>query len=47
MNVKLEATIDDDGHAVCLLSCDGQQVQITFTGTHVLMDLPEPAQETT
>ena len=22
MNVKLEATIDEDGHAVCLLSCD-------------------------
>lgn len=47
MNVRLEATIDEDGHAVCLLSCDDQQVQLTFTGTHVLMDIPDPPQETT
>ena len=42
MNVKLDASLDADGNAVILLDVDGQQAQLTFTGTHVLMDVPDP-----
>lgn len=43
VNVNLNASIQPDGSVLCDLECDGQQAKITFTGTDVLFDIPEPA----
>lgn len=44
VNVNLNAAVQPDGSVACQLECDGQQAKVTFTGTDVLFDVPEPAQ---
>jgi hypothetical protein len=44
VSVNLNAAVQPDGSVVCALECDGQEAKITFTGTDVLFDVPEPAQ---
>lgn len=45
MNLKVEATVDAGGNVVCKLTCEGQEAEVTFTGTEVLLAIPEPAQK--
>lgn len=44
VNVALNATVSPAGNVVCDLECDGQRAQVIFTGTEVLLTVPEPAQ---
>jgi hypothetical protein len=46
VNVSLNAVVADNGNVVCALECDGQRAEVTFTGTEVLLAVPEPAQVT-
>lgn len=42
MNIDVSATANADGSVTCKVTCDGQQATLTFTGTEVLFDVPEP-----
>jgi len=45
INLAVKATINPDGSVACALDCDGQQATVTFTGTEVLLAIPDPVQE--
>jgi hypothetical protein len=47
INVDLDARLEPDGSVRCRLKCDGQRAIVTFTGTDVLFDVPEPAKDET
>lgn len=44
MRVSVDAVQEKNGHVVCHLDCDGQKAEVTFTGTEVIFEVPEPAQ---
>jgi hypothetical protein len=39
INVKLSATVADDGSVDCKLACDSQSADIKFTGTDIIFDV--------
>jgi hypothetical protein len=43
IDVRLDSRLEPDGSVRCRLECDGQHAIVTFTGTDVLFDVPEPA----
>ena len=45
IKVSLSAVQKLDGTVVCDLECDGQEIEITFTGTDVITDVKEPADQ--
>lgn len=47
IDVTLNASINNDGSVECLVTCDGQQATLTFTGQDVFIKVPEPPQEGT
>jgi hypothetical protein len=44
VNVSVQAEVHDDGSVTCHVTCDGQRADLTFTGTEVLIAVPEPAE---
>lgn len=42
-SVNLHASLQADGSVVCDLTCGSQEAKVTFTGTDVLFEVPEPA----
>jgi hypothetical protein len=47
VNVAVRASVNPDGSVACEVTCDGQQASLTFTGSSVLIAIPEPAQPAT
>lgn len=46
MKIDVRADMDANGNVVCDITCGGQQATVTFTGTEVLLEAPQPALET-
>ncbi|MCW2930029.1 MAG: hypothetical protein JWM19_991 [Actinomycetia bacterium] len=44
VNIAVKASVGSDGFVTCDVACDGQQATLTFTGTAVLIAIPEAAQ---
>jgi CDGSH-type Zn-finger protein len=44
VNVAVKAEVNQDGSVACRVTCDGQHADLTFTGTEVLISVPEPAE---
>lgn len=42
ISVTLDASINPDGSVDCLVTCDGQQATVTFTGQDVFIKVPDP-----
>jgi hypothetical protein len=43
VSVAVKAAVQPDGTVLCNVTCDGQRADLTFTGTEVLIAVPEPA----
>jgi hypothetical protein len=43
VNISVSAVRRDDGSVTCTIECDGQVAGVTFTGTEVLLEVPELA----
>lgn len=41
INVSVKAVLDADGNVIADVDCNGQQAEITFTGTDVFVKVPE------
>jgi hypothetical protein len=42
INIAVNAAVNDDGHVVADVACNGQKAKLTFTGSDIIFDVPEP-----
>jgi|HubBroStandDraft_1064217.scaffolds.fasta_scaffold1814929_2 hypothetical protein len=47
MNINVKAEQRPDGNVRCKVECDGQVATLIFTGSEVMVEVPEPAQAST